>query len=730
MPCASSAAAVLGVVAHREQAAVHHRVQRLHPAVEHLGEAGQRRDVAHRQARPSRSAAAVPPVEISSTPRADQRARRARRGRSCRRPRSARGGSARDRRACGARLLGGVGSGRSGARRGASAMRPKDQVTWPRYSTTSARTTTCLRRQRRRRRRGRNRPTSSSSTAPPRGAEHPGLARRQRQRRRAGAPRRARRATAGCRWKRTAKPTRPAARRPVELGAGAGVGDGQDVLAAQPRGRGRRRRAAARAAGRGSRRSRPGWRAATGRCASCAWRTETSVGPSTSRAPKVRAARPAASTRAERAAVDLDRRMRRGLPREQRPVAAEGRPGPAFTTSRWRPTLISKASVAGVGAGRRVAAGRRRRRPSPAPPGRRRAGRSPSAAAASAGRRAGARPAPGRGAPASPGAAAVERAPCRRRPAAAAAAPAPPRTIAAGARGVACWPASSSSRAVQISRIRISARSSGARDGVPPSASTSASASCAISASASAVAGDAAARARSRPARPARAAAAGPSAASGQARGQVALVRRQRPPEAVGGRAVEPLRSAARRARSSAWRAGRRAPAASPGRRRRRSGGSSPAPRPAPARAPAGCRARRGRRARGRPGARPRAAGRAAAPAQIEPPPIATSCPSARQRPATSASPRSASPSSTGSGSAAATSGRRAEPGAARPDAVAPGARRPRDPLAEGLQGQCGSGHAARAAASGKAVGRPDLSVAGSRIRHAALGAACPGSAA
>ena len=41
---------VLGRVAHAEQAAVHHRVQRLHPPVHHLRIAGQRRDVGDRQA--------------------------------------------------------------------------------------------------------------------------------------------------------------------------------------------------------------------------------------------------------------------------------------------------------------------------------------------------------------------------------------------------------------------------------------------------------------------------------------------------------------------------------------------------------------------------------------------------------------------------------------------------------------------------------------------------------
>ena len=41
---------VLGVVADREQAAMHRRMQRLHPAVHHLGETGQVGDLRHRQA--------------------------------------------------------------------------------------------------------------------------------------------------------------------------------------------------------------------------------------------------------------------------------------------------------------------------------------------------------------------------------------------------------------------------------------------------------------------------------------------------------------------------------------------------------------------------------------------------------------------------------------------------------------------------------------------------------
>jgi hypothetical protein len=60
---------VLGIVAHGQQPAVDHRVQRLDPAVHHLGKAGQFGNVLYRQPA-SRSALAVPPVETSSTPRA------------------------------------------------------------------------------------------------------------------------------------------------------------------------------------------------------------------------------------------------------------------------------------------------------------------------------------------------------------------------------------------------------------------------------------------------------------------------------------------------------------------------------------------------------------------------------------------------------------------------------------------------------------------------------------
>ena len=75
--------------------------------------------------------------------------------------------------------------------------------------------------------------------------------------------------------------------------------------------------------------------------------------------------------------------------------------------------------------------------------------------------------------------------------------------------------------------------------------------------------------------------------------GQVALVRRQRAPEAVGAAAVEPLGQERSHAPPSAWRGARRARPPSPGRRRCRSAGSSPAPSPAPARRAAAVAERR-----------------------------------------------------------------------------------------------------------------------------------------
>ena len=61
---------VLRVVAHCEQAAMHSRVQGLHPSVHHLGKTG---DLGHLRDRKPASVSArwVPPVETRATPRSD-----------------------------------------------------------------------------------------------------------------------------------------------------------------------------------------------------------------------------------------------------------------------------------------------------------------------------------------------------------------------------------------------------------------------------------------------------------------------------------------------------------------------------------------------------------------------------------------------------------------------------------------------------------------------------------
>ena len=53
MPCASAAARSSGLIAPREDAAVHQRVQRLHAAVHHLGKAGDVGDADDRRGRPA-----------------------------------------------------------------------------------------------------------------------------------------------------------------------------------------------------------------------------------------------------------------------------------------------------------------------------------------------------------------------------------------------------------------------------------------------------------------------------------------------------------------------------------------------------------------------------------------------------------------------------------------------------------------------------------------------------
>ena len=89
---------VLGVVALGEQAAVDLRVQRLDPAVHHLGEAGDLADVGDGQPLRRGGTCAVPPVLMQlDAELVVQRAWRTRAGRSCRRRRSGRGGRGRGR---------------------------------------------------------------------------------------------------------------------------------------------------------------------------------------------------------------------------------------------------------------------------------------------------------------------------------------------------------------------------------------------------------------------------------------------------------------------------------------------------------------------------------------------------------------------------------------------------------------------------------------------------------
>ena len=211
---------------------MHHRVQRLDPPVEHLGEVGQlarrRAPAARRRAAPARCRRSRPARRRAPrAPRAsvdeaglvgdgDQRApdRHQIGGHAARRSSAAQGGP-------------------SGAPAGASAMRPKDQVIWPEILDHLGADNHLHRRQRRRGAPGRNRPT-------PR-------ARARRRRRGTSRPRRdgrvssddlPRRVELGhdrrvqVEARREARAARRGAAR-SNCAAGAGVGDGQDVLAAQ-----------------------------------------------------------------------------------------------------------------------------------------------------------------------------------------------------------------------------------------------------------------------------------------------------------------------------------------------------------------------------------------------------------------------------------------------------------------------------------------------------------------
>ena len=89
---------MLRIVAHREQAAMHLRMQRLHPAVHHFRKAGELADV-HDVSPASCSALAVPPVETISTPGPRAPARN-RPGPPCRTPTAGRGRRGEDFRSC------------------------------------------------------------------------------------------------------------------------------------------------------------------------------------------------------------------------------------------------------------------------------------------------------------------------------------------------------------------------------------------------------------------------------------------------------------------------------------------------------------------------------------------------------------------------------------------------------------------------------------------------------
>ena len=196
---------------------------------------------------------------------------------------------------------------------------------------------------------------------------------------------------------------------------------------------------------------------------------------------------------------------------------------------------------------------------------------------------------------------------------------------------MACWPLSSRSRAVQIRRIRTSARSSGARDGRAAFGVDQHVGQRRQLGQRRGVAGvrqhhpapDQPGQ-RAEPRQPLRRLRPGAP--------EIALVRRERPPEAVRPAPVEPLGQQRARAPTSAWPAAPPPRAASPARRRRRSGGSSPAPRPCAStragRLPSAARSSSQRQACR--SASSRASGSGAA--QIEPLPVATSRPSARQR--------------------------------------------------------------------------------------------------
>ena len=342
--------AVAGVVADREQAGVHHRVQGLDPAVEHLGKAGQRRDVAHRQpGRAQRRRGAAGRDELDA-------ARRQR----CRELDEAGLVGDRDQRAGDRHEIVGHGApprrvpGAQGAGR-ASLMRPKDQVTCPRYSTTSARTTTC--------RAGSGAAAvgskctaSSSSTEPPAArniqVSPEGSASVTIWRARSSSA-----STAGSQVEARREVEPACAGGAVVGGARAGVGDGQDLLAAK-------------LAAAGVDEEPPLVQQPVARHVAVVGREQPLAGvvlrlahrdqrrPADQPRPEGARRQPLAVDLRRRAPVDLDRRMRGGLPRAQRPVAAEGLPGAGVHHQRLPPDAHLEGERAGVGAGGGVPAGR------------------------------------------------------------------------------------------------------------------------------------------------------------------------------------------------------------------------------------------------------------------------------------------------------------------------------------------------------------------------------------
>ncbi len=328
-----------------------HRMQGLHPAVHHLGKLGQRRDVADREPRLAQRGR-----RCRRSRRARRRGRRGRgrgrRGRSCRKRKATPAGRARDRETCGSCLRVTGFSGWSAA----SAIRARDQVTWPRYSTTSARTTTC-RVGRGSGAAGSKQTESSSPTVPPPARNSH------------SSPEGSARSDAlpafvelgrhlGVEMEACGEGQAAARRHALELGAGAGVGDGEDLLAADllPAGVDEEPPLLQ--------------EPVTGHVAVLGG--EEPLAGGVLRLPDRDVRRPVDEARPEgaggeagrlepggRAAVDLDGGMGGGLAREERPVPAERPPGPGVHDEPLAADAHLEGQRAGVGAGRRRPSRRR-----------------------------------------------------------------------------------------------------------------------------------------------------------------------------------------------------------------------------------------------------------------------------------------------------------------------------------------------------------------------------------